>query len=63
MTWDWSQNDITWDQNCWTFDGYNGCDISGGSSVLNDRLRLLRIKDDKDILDIITMLISCKILK
>ena len=27
MQWDWSQNDITFDQNCWTFDGYNGCAV------------------------------------
>ena len=38
MQWDWSQNDITFDQNCWTFDGYNGCaeepsvPITGGPS-------------------------------
>ena len=25
MLWNWSQNDITFDQNCWTFDGHNGC--------------------------------------
>ena len=27
MLWDWSQNDITFDQNCWTFDGHNGCAV------------------------------------
>lgn len=31
MQWDWSQNDITFDQNCWSFDGYNGCVKDTGS--------------------------------
>lgn len=26
--WNWSQNDITFDQNCWTFDGNNGCIVT-----------------------------------
>ena len=25
MLWSWDSNEITFDQNCWTFDGYNGC--------------------------------------
>lgn len=36
MQWDWSQNDITFDQNCWTFDGSNNCEVeapaTGGTS-------------------------------
>lgn len=25
MLWTFDSNEITFDQNCWTFDGYNGC--------------------------------------
>lgn len=25
MSWTWDQTDLTHDQTCWTYDGYNGC--------------------------------------
>jgi hypothetical protein len=32
MSWTWDSTQITFDQTCWTFDGYNGCAWTGGGS-------------------------------
>ena len=62
--WTWDSTKIDFSQTCWTFDGSDNCNIlGGGQGVLNDKLILLRNQDDKDMLDILTMLASCRILK
>jgi hypothetical protein len=30
--WTWDSTEITFDQTCWFFDGYNGCIVTGGGS-------------------------------
>ena len=44
MLWDWSQNDITWDQNCWKFDGSNECNLGAGGVDAEEELISARYK-------------------
>ena len=55
--WTWDSTKITHDQTCWTYDGYNGCDIiTGGGGITTDLVRAN--KDDRDMLDILIMIRS-----
>lgn len=68
-TWNWSQNDITWDQNCWTFDGLNGCEQDKGTLIgsggpghyalelAEDHLEKIR-REDNDIITIVRIMLT-----
>ena len=55
--WTWDSTEITHDQTCWTYDGYDGCQAEeGGGGGGIDLIRAR--KDDKDILEILNMVMN-----
>ena len=67
MSWTWDSEQITHDQTCWTYDGYDGCNIAppvtggGGGGVTYDPeaevIDLARAAmDDKDMITILSMI-------
>ena len=56
MSWTWDSTEITHDQTCWTYDGYNGCSLPEGSSGGIDLIRAN--KDDRDMLEILSMIMN-----
>ena len=56
--WTWDSTQITHDQTCWTYDGYNGC-YSGGFGegyVQDNRKRIL--EEDKEIIEFINIILT-----
>lgn len=67
--WTWDSAEITHDQTCWTYDGYNGCERqaetllgSGGpghylEELWEERLGKIRQEDD-DIVELIVAMVT-----